>query len=172
MQLYGDGTDFNNWVEVWLNGQQVTFNDPAFGWTITSPTNSDLSRIARPITDGVLTFINDQTGTVQIVGARRPRRTTQFSENRGVATRDLNQAVTDIIAMLREDWDKINDRARRPRAAWRNAEDPCCGRQPREPWCLLRQHRKSGLVRFGSDVDVRGRQRHPVHRHQPDDDHE
>src|SRR6185437_7259302 len=106
--IFGDGTDYNNWIEVWINGQQATFNDPVFGWTITSPSGS-IGLLPRPITDAVLTFTNAQTGTVQIVGARRPRRTSQFSENRGVAARDLNQAITDLVAMLREDWDKIND---------------------------------------------------------------
>lgn len=77
-------------------------------WTIASPTGP-LSKIPRPITDAVLTFTAAQTGTVQIVGARRPRRTSQFSESRGVAARDLNQVLTDIIAQNRENWDKTND---------------------------------------------------------------
>jgi hypothetical protein len=57
----------------------------------------------------VLTFNTAQTGTVQIVGARRPRRTSQFQENVGVPTRNFNVVLSDIIAMLREVWDKIND---------------------------------------------------------------
>jgi hypothetical protein len=108
MQLYGDSNDFQNWVEVWLNGVRLNFNDPTLGWTITSP-SGQLSNLARPVTDAVLTFTNPQTGTVQIVGARRPRRTSQFSENQGVSARNLNQVITDIVAMLREVWDKIND---------------------------------------------------------------
>lgn len=106
--LYGDSTDYQSWVEVWLNGNMVASNDATFGWTITSPTGP-LSTIPRPITDAVLTFNAVQTGTIQIVGARRPRRAAQFSENRGVAARDLNQVLTDIIAQNRETWDKIND---------------------------------------------------------------
>lgn len=106
--LYGDSTDYQNWVEVYLNGVLAPYNSATSGWTITSPTGP-VATIPRPITDGVFAFNQAQTGTVQIVGARRPRRTSQFSENRGVAARDLNQALTDIIAMLREDWDKIND---------------------------------------------------------------
>lgn len=102
-QIYGDSNDFTNWVEVWLNGTQQVGN-----WTITSP-SGPLSNLARPITDAVLTFTNPQTGTVQIIGARRPRRTSQFSENQGVSARNLNQVITDIVAMLREAWDKIND---------------------------------------------------------------
>ncbi|MBR1086453.1 hypothetical protein JQ621_03090 [Bradyrhizobium manausense] len=106
--LYGDSTDYQNWVEVFLNGVQVSYNDSTFGWTLTSPSGS-LANLARPITDAIITFTNAQTGTVQIVGARRPRRTAQFTENRGVAARDFNQALTDIIAQNRETWDKISD---------------------------------------------------------------
>jgi len=107
--LYGDSTDYQNWVEVWLSGVgNVAFNDPTYGWTITSP-SGPIGNLARPITDAVLTFNNPQTGTVQIVGARRPRRVSQFSENTGVSARNLNQVITDIVAMLREVWDKIND---------------------------------------------------------------
>jgi len=106
--LYGDSTDYQNWVEVFLNGTRVNYNDATYGWTITSPSGS-LSSLARPITNAVLTFTNAQTGTVQIVGARRPRRITQFQENTGVSARNLNQAFTDIIATQRETWDKTND---------------------------------------------------------------
>ncbi|MDI3563559.1 hypothetical protein [Bradyrhizobium sp. Arg816] len=103
--LYGDSTDFANWLEVWINGQMIS---QAGNWTITSPTGP-LATIPRPITDAVLTFSAAQTGTVQIVGARRPRRASQFSESRGVSARDLNQVITDIIAQNRETWDKTND---------------------------------------------------------------
>ena len=106
--LYGDSTDFQNWIEVYLNGVRVNYNDSTYGWTITSATGS-LATIPRPVTDGLLTFTNAQTGTVQIVGARRPRRTSTFSENRGVAARDLNQILNDMIAQNRETWDKTND---------------------------------------------------------------
>jgi hypothetical protein len=104
-QIYGDSTDYTNWIEVWLNGVQVTQSG---NWTITSPTGS-LASIPRPITDAVLTFTSARTGTVQIVGARRPRRTSQFAENRGVAARDLNQVISDLVAQNREVWDKTND---------------------------------------------------------------
>ena len=117
LQIYGDGNDFQNWVEVWLNGNQVSYNDPIYGWVITSPSNPSLATAARPITDAVMTFNNAQTGTVQIIGARRPRRVSQFAENQGIAARNVNQVITDIIAMLREVWDKINDvTGRVPRA--------------------------------------------------------
>src|SRR5205814_1845740 len=102
-QIYGDGNDYANWVTVWLNGVQQVGN-----WSITSPTGS-LATLPRPITDAVLTFTSVQTGAVQIVGARRPRRTSQFTENQGVSARSLNQVFTDIIAQNRENWDKTND---------------------------------------------------------------
>jgi hypothetical protein len=101
--LYGDSTDYENWLQVWVNGVQMA---QAGNWTITSPTGP-LATIPRPITDGVLTFTAAQTGTIQIVGARRPRRLSQFSENRGVPARDLNQAVTDLVAENREQWDAL-----------------------------------------------------------------
>lgn len=107
-QLYGTNTDYQSWVEVFLNGVQVAYNDPVYGWTITSPTGS-LSIIPRPITDAVLTFNNAQTGTVVIVGAERPRRTATFNENAGVPARAFNQALNDLYAIDRETWDKIND---------------------------------------------------------------
>jgi hypothetical protein len=106
--IFGDGTDYQSWVEVFFNGTRVNYNDATFGWTITSPTGT-LGLIPRPITDAVLTFTNPQTGTVQIVGARRPRRMVQIQEGRGVAARDFNQAFTDIVAQNRETWDKTND---------------------------------------------------------------
>jgi hypothetical protein len=102
-QLFGDSNDFQNWIEVWVNNVRQVGN-----WTITSPTGP-LGNIARPITDAVLTFNTPQTGTIQIVGARRPRRASQFQENNGVATRNFNVVLSDIVAMLREVWDKIND---------------------------------------------------------------
>jgi hypothetical protein len=106
--LFGDGTDFSNWLEVFLNGTRVNFNDANFGWAITSPSGS-LANLARPITDAVLTFTVPQTGTVQIVGARRPRRTSQFQENQGVPTRNFNVVLSDLTAQNRETWDKLND---------------------------------------------------------------
>ncbi|MGY4358634.1 hypothetical protein ACVWZR_007758 [Bradyrhizobium sp. i1.3.1] len=112
-QLFGDSTDYANWIEVFVNGAMISQSG---NWTITSPTGS-LATIPRPITDAILTFTTAQTGTVQIVGARRPRRTSQFSESRGVAARDLNQVITDLTAQNRETWDKINDvTGRVPRA--------------------------------------------------------
>lgn len=106
--IYGDSTDYQDWIEVWLNGVLVAYNDATYGWAITSVTGP-LATIPRPITDAVLTFTNAQTGTVQIVGARRPRRLSQFNENQGVPARNLNQVITDLVAQNRETWDKAND---------------------------------------------------------------
>jgi hypothetical protein len=103
--IYGDGTDYANWLEVFCNNVRMA---PISAWTLTSP-SGPLTNLSRPITDGQVTFVSPQTCTVQIVGARRPRRTSQFAENRGVAARDLNQVLTDIIAQNREQWDQLND---------------------------------------------------------------
>lgn len=107
--IYGDGSDYQNWIEVWINGARAPYNDPSVGWTLSSPTIGSFSSAARPITNAVVTFNSVQTGTVQIVGARKPRRVSQYSESRGVPARNLNQDLTDIIAQNRETWDKIND---------------------------------------------------------------
>lgn len=110
--LYASGSDVDAAIEVWVAGTRYLSTDPSHGWALTSATGT-LATIPRPITDAVLTFTAVQTGTVQIVGAERPRRTAQFAENRGVAARDLNQALTDIIAVQRETWDRTSDTAGR-----------------------------------------------------------
>jgi hypothetical protein len=104
-QLFGDSTDYVNWLEVFVNGVLIPQSG---GWNITSPTGP-IATIPRPITDAVLTFTAVQTGTVQIVGARRPRRTSQFQESQPVPTRNFNQIFSDIIATQRELWDKTTD---------------------------------------------------------------
>ncbi len=104
--LYGTSTDVDEWIQVYIAGVRYLSTDPAHGWSLSSATGS-LATIPRPITDAVLTFGLAQTGTVQIVGAERPRRAAQFAENRGVAARDLNQALTDIVAQNRETWDEM-----------------------------------------------------------------
>lgn len=96
--LYGDGTDYPNWLKVYVNNVETT------SYTLSSPSGA-LGAIARPITDAQVTFLIAQTGTIQIVGARRPRRVSQFTENQGVAARDQNQALNDIEAQNREFWD-------------------------------------------------------------------
>lgn len=112
MALYGDSTDYQNWLEVWINGVNAAYNDPVVGWKVTSP-SGPLANLARPISNAVLTFNGPQTGTIQIVGARRPRRVAQFAENTGVPARNLNQAITDLVAQNREAWDRTNDIAGR-----------------------------------------------------------
>ena len=107
-QLYGDSTDVDNWVEVWVNGTRYLSTDPTFGWSLSSTTGS-LGTIPRPITNAVLTFNSVQTGTVQIVSAQRPRRLSTFNENQGVAARDFNQVLNSLTAQLRDNWDKTND---------------------------------------------------------------
>ena len=106
MAIFADNQDVDNWIQVFIGTSPKLSTDPSFGWKLTSPSGS-IGTIARPITDAVLTFNQVQTGTVTIVGARRPRRVSQFPEGRGVAARDLNQADTDQVAMLRESWDKL-----------------------------------------------------------------
>lgn len=101
-QLYGDSTDYANWLEVTVDGVLQTSAD----YTITSA-SGPLSTTCRPITDAQITFTVATTGTVRIVGDRRPRRASQFTENRGVSARDLNRVLTDIIATQREDWDRL-----------------------------------------------------------------
>lgn len=99
--LYGDATDFGAWIEVWVDGVFI----PPAAYNVTSPTGP-LATIPRPITSAILTFVEPQTGIVQIIGARRPRRPNQFQENQPVTARMLNQVITDIVAMERERWDR------------------------------------------------------------------
>lgn len=108
-QIYGDGTDYANWIGVYLNGTLLSSS----AYTVTSATTT-LATGCRPITDAVVTFTQAQTGIVQIVGARRPRQTSQFPENRGVAARDLNQRLSDMTAVERERWDAIQRTVQAP----------------------------------------------------------
>ncbi|HEY1432261.1 MAG TPA: hypothetical protein VGF39_11650 [Stellaceae bacterium] len=105
--IYGDATDVDAWVQVFVNGVAYPSTDVSHGWTLSSATGS-LGSIPRPITNAVLTFNAPQTGAVVIVGDRRPRRASQFSESAGVTARQLNQVITDIIAQNREVWDEVN----------------------------------------------------------------
>jgi hypothetical protein len=104
-QLYGDQTDVDNWVQVFVNGQARLSTDPVFGWSLSSPTGP-LSSIPRPITDAILTFASAQTATVAIVGAQRPRRLQTFSENQPITARQFNQIFNTVFAELRELWDR------------------------------------------------------------------
>lgn len=106
-QIYGSGTDVDEWISVYVNGVAKLSTDPTFGWSLASVSPGGLAS-ARPITNAILTFNAAQSGTIVIVGNERPRRLSQFSENRGVTARDLNQAITDAVAVQRELWDKSN----------------------------------------------------------------
>lgn len=108
--LYGDSTDYGQWIEVWVNGVKTT---AVSDWTLSSGTGA-LGSIPRPITNAQITFTTAQSGTIQIIGAQRPRRTSQFTENRGVTARDLNQVFTSITMMLRERWDAFTRMLRVP----------------------------------------------------------
>jgi hypothetical protein len=108
--LYGDDGDYGNWIDVWLNTGSGESNLVAtVDYTLSSITGP-VATIARPITDATVTLTVASTGTLYIYGARRPRRTTQFNENTGVPARDLNQAITDIVAEQREAWDFARSR--------------------------------------------------------------
>ena len=104
--LYGEGSDVDNWIDVFIGSTSYLSTDPVFGWSLTSATGP-IANIPRPITNAVLTFAMPQSGAVTIVGARRPRRLTQFVESRGVTARELNETFTDLTAVNRETWDRF-----------------------------------------------------------------
>jgi len=62
-------------------------------------------RAVTPVEPGKVTLDVAATGTVIILGAQRPRRLSQYQENRGIPARDMNVEVTQLTAMLREAWD-------------------------------------------------------------------
>ena len=107
-QLYCDGTDLDNCIEVWINGIRHLSTDPINGWFISSPTGP-IASIPRPITDAQLTFVTPQSNTFVIVSAQRPRRLQTFAENQGITARAFNQIFNTVFAELRDTWDKIND---------------------------------------------------------------
>lgn len=107
-QLYGDSTDYANWLEVWVNGVKKT---AVTDYTVTSPSGA-LGSLCLPVSDAQVTFTVAQSGTIEIVGARRPRRTSQVSENKGVTAHDFNQIISDLTAVARERWD-LNARSLR-----------------------------------------------------------
>ena len=103
--LYADGEDYTNWIEVYKNEVAVG------GWVLNSP-SGDLGDLPRPITNARITFNTALAGTVgtpivlQIVGQRRPRRMVQAGTS--PTSRDFNQAFTDIFATMREFFDRFN----------------------------------------------------------------
>lgn len=100
--LYGDGSDYAQWVQVWLNNVELT---AGVDWTLSSNSGS-LSTLARPITDAVITLTAAATGDLEIVGAQRPRRLTQLAEGRPWTAADVNLALTNLVAAQREEWDR------------------------------------------------------------------
>lgn len=106
-QLYGDGSDYGNWIQVWLGAVLTgTLLNAGTDYTLSSATGP-LASIPRPITDATITLAVATTGTLTIIGAQRPRRLTEFAEGAGVAARDLNQIFNTVFAELREGWDKL-----------------------------------------------------------------
>lgn len=105
--IFGDSTDYGNWVEVWFTAAGVApvKLTAVTDYTVTSPSGS-VATLARPITDAQVTLTVARTGTLQIVGARRSRRASQYGNT--VTARNLNQDLTDIVAQLREQWDFQN----------------------------------------------------------------
>jgi len=112
-QIYGDSTDYGNWLEVWVNGVKKT---AVTDWTLATASGPAIGSTCLPITNAQVTFLAAQTGTIEIVGARRPRRASQFSENRGVTAHDLNQVISDMVASQRERWDSVGRLLRSPPA--------------------------------------------------------
>jgi len=92
--LFGDGTD----LEVWYNGAKLSSS----AYSVLSPSGT-LSLLIRPVTDAYVRLNTGvSSGTLLIVGAAHPRRTTQATSP--FATRDFNLAFSDIIASIREMW--------------------------------------------------------------------
>lgn len=102
--IYGDGSDYSAWLEVWLNGVKLAATTD---WTLSSPSGT-LSKLARPITDAQVTLAVKATGTLEIVGMQRPRRTTQLTEGRPWTATDVNRALTESKAIQRETWDRLS----------------------------------------------------------------
>jgi hypothetical protein len=107
--LYMDGDDYENWIEVRLDGEILT---PETDYTLESP-SGPLALLQRPITDGRIVLAEEMTGVLQIFGAARPRRLLQLAENQGVTAADFNRIVTSIVAMQREAWDRFFEQALR-----------------------------------------------------------
>jgi len=82
----------------------VYLNDlPVSGWSLTSATGAAL-----PWTDAQVVFDDAQTGTVEIIGCRRPYTRESFVDG-GVTARQLNLAFRRITASVREIFDRLVD---------------------------------------------------------------
>lgn len=102
--LYGDGTDYESWLRVFLDGLELL---PRTQWTLSSPSGPISAERARPIRDAQITLAAPATGQLVIVGEMRPRRTTQLTEGRGVSGRDFNLLATRLMTAAREYYDRI-----------------------------------------------------------------
>ncbi len=101
--IWGDGTDYDAWVRVFLDGLELL---PGVDWTMDSPTGT-FSTMARPITDARVTLTSPRTGDLAIFGQMRPRRTSQLTEGRGVSANDFNLLATRLMASNRETYDRL-----------------------------------------------------------------
>jgi Protein of unknown function (DUF3311) len=63
LPLTKPGSNYPDWVEVWINGVRLS---PGRDWTLSSP-SGPLDRIPRPITDAEITFTSPRAGDIQIV---------------------------------------------------------------------------------------------------------
>jgi len=102
--LYMDGEDYENWIEVRL-GDVVL--DRGVDYTLASP-SGPLAILPRPIRDARVSLTSARTGTLAIIGMSRPRRLVQLKENQGVPAHDFNLLFTHILATMRELWDRID----------------------------------------------------------------
>lgn len=106
--VYGTGTDYANWIGVYLDGEPLT---AVTDYTLDSVSGS-LSTLARPITNARITpagaYAAGFTGDLQIVGAERPRRTAQLDEGSGVSAHDFNQFANQLTARQREAWNRLD----------------------------------------------------------------
>ena len=98
--IWASGSDYANWVEVWQDGVKLATNQ----WSLSSP-SGPLANLPRPITNAVVNPLLPVSGTIDIVGAERPRRPIQWTEGVGVPARDHNRAYADHTAIDREFWD-------------------------------------------------------------------
>lgn len=103
--IYADDDDYAQWLEVWDDGVQLT---AVTDYTVSSVAGgADLSIIARPITDAQITFTTARSGAIKIVGARRPRQASQFTNGVSVTADQHNRRYTDLMAIGRELFDKF-----------------------------------------------------------------
>lgn len=108
-QLYGDSTDYGNWLAVWVNGVLKT---AVTDYTVATASGPALGSACLPIVNAQVTFLAPQTGTIEIVGARRPRRASQFGVQPTINA--FNQVISDLTAMQRERWDAVGRLLRAP----------------------------------------------------------